>query len=71
MTTQEIEESIDWILSGKQNHPSQDAAYRQVGAGAQMLRDLGIRKMNIMSAPLKFTALSGFDLEVVNRVDAP
>ncbi len=71
MTTHEIEESIDWLLSGKQNHPSQDAAYRQVGAGAQMLRDLGVRKMNILSAPLKFTALSGFDLEVVERIDAP
>ncbi|GAB2196379.1 bifunctional 3,4-dihydroxy-2-butanone-4-phosphate synthase/GTP cyclohydrolase II [Sessilibacter sp. MAH4] len=71
MSTQDIEESIDWLLSGKQSQPPGNAAYRQVGAGAQMLRDLGVRKMNILSAPLRFTALSGFDLEVVDRVDAP
>ena len=36
-----------------------------------MLRDLNVGRMNIMAAPLKFSALSGFDLEVVERTDAP
>ena len=71
LSTNEIEESIDWLLTGKQPRASQDLVYRQIGAGAQMLRDLNVGKMNILAAPLKFSALSGFDLEVVKRTDAP
>ncbi|WP_045857067.1 bifunctional 3,4-dihydroxy-2-butanone-4-phosphate synthase/GTP cyclohydrolase II [Teredinibacter purpureus] len=64
-TTLEIEESIDWLLSGKQLRPKQDVGYKQVGTGSQILQDLGVRKMRLMSAPLKFNAISGFNLEVV------
>ena len=41
------------------------ATYSTVGAGSQILRDLGVRKMRVMSSPMKFNAISGFDLEVV------
>ncbi len=41
------------------------STYSTVGAGSQILRDLGVRKMRLMSAPMKFNAISGFDLEVV------
>lgn len=71
MASVEIEESIDWLLAGKEPRASQDVVYRQIGTGAQMLRDLNVRKMNILAAPLKFSALSGFDLEVVERTEAP
>ena len=64
-TTDEIEESIDWLLSGKQNRPKDDVAFKQIGTGAQILRDLGVQKMRLMSAPFKYKAISGFDLEVV------
>ncbi len=67
-TTQEIEESIDWLLSGKQSRPKQDVVYKQIGAGAQILRDLGVKKMRLMSAPFKFSGISGFDLEVSEYV---
>lgn len=67
-TTQEIEESIDWMLSGKQARPKLDMAYKQIGAGAQILRDLGVEKMRLMSAPLKFSGISGFDLEVTEYI---
>lgn len=67
-TTQEIEESIDWLLSGKQVRPKQDMSYKQIGAGAQILRDLGVKKMRLMSAPLKFSGISGFDLEVTEYI---
>lgn len=63
-----IEDSIDWALSGKQTRLSQDVAYRQIGTGAQILRDLGVKKMRLMSAPLRFTGISGFDLEVVEQI---
>jgi 3,4-dihydroxy 2-butanone 4-phosphate synthase/GTP cyclohydrolase II len=41
---------------------------RTFGIGAQILTDLGVRKMRVMSAPKKFHALSGFDLEVVEYI---
>ncbi len=45
------------------------ADQREYGTGAQMLRDLGIRRMNLMSNnPRKFTALDGYGLEIVDRV---
>ncbi len=42
--------------------------FRQVGIGAQILADLGVRKMRVMSNPRKYHALSGFGLEVVEYV---
>ena len=56
-------------LGGKQPAPS-PATYSTVGAGSQILRDLGVRKMRLMSAPMKFNAISGFDLEVVEYLPA-
>lgn len=64
-STNDVEESIDWLISGKQQRRSADVLYKQVGTGSQILRDLGIRKMRVMSAPMRYSALSGFDLEVV------
>ena len=56
-------------LLGKQPTPS-PATYSTVGAGSQILRDLGVRKMRLMSSPMKFNAISGFDLEVVEYLPA-
>ncbi|WP_077529132.1 bifunctional 3,4-dihydroxy-2-butanone-4-phosphate synthase/GTP cyclohydrolase II [Vreelandella utahensis] len=39
--------------------------YLTVGTGSQILRDLGVGRMRLMSAPIKFSGISGFDLEVV------
>lgn len=39
-----------------------------VGLGSQLLRESGIRKMRLMSSPVKYNAISGFDLEVVEFV---
>ena len=68
-TTLEVEESIDWLLSGKARRPKQDETYKEVGAGSQILKDLGVKKMRLMSGKFKFNALSGFDLEVVEFID--
>lgn len=45
--------------------------YRSIGVGAQILRHLGIRDMRLLSSPMKFHALSGFELNVVESVAAP
>ncbi len=39
-----------------------------IGTGSQILRDLGVGKMRLLSYPAKFNAISGFDLEVVEFV---
>ncbi|MFT7558296.1 MAG: 3,4-dihydroxy 2-butanone 4-phosphate synthase/GTP cyclohydrolase II [Flavobacteriales bacterium] len=67
-TTEEVDESIDWLLSGKQRRAKHDVAYKQVGTGSQILRDLGVTKMRLLSAQFKFKAISGFNLEVVEYI---
>ena len=42
---------------------------RTHGLGAQVLSDLGVCKMRVLSAPKKMHALSGFGLEVVDYVN--
>ena len=42
---------------------------REYGIGAQILRDLGVRKMRLMTNnPSKYIALNGYGLEIVERV---
>ncbi len=39
-----------------------------IGTGSQILRDLGVGKMRLLSYPARFNAISGFDLEVTEFV---
>jgi 3,4-dihydroxy 2-butanone 4-phosphate synthase/GTP cyclohydrolase II len=42
---------------------------REYGVGAQILRDLGVERMRLMTNnPSKYVALSGYGLEIVERV---
>ena len=42
---------------------------REYGIGAQILDDLGIKKLRLLTNnPAKYTGLNGFDLEIVERV---
>ena len=49
--------------------PDRRKELRTLGVGAQILVELGIRKMRVMSAPISLHGLNGFDLEVVEFVD--
>ncbi|MFT6955348.1 MAG: 3,4-dihydroxy 2-butanone 4-phosphate synthase/GTP cyclohydrolase II [Halieaceae bacterium] len=71
------EQSAEEILTEVQKFPapqtvagSRESAqnYRWIGTGSQILRRLNVGKMNLMSAPLHFNALSGFNLEVTKFV---
>ena len=44
--------------------------YATVGLGSQILKDLGVGKIHLMGAPIKYNAISGFDLEVLDFVDS-
>jgi 3,4-dihydroxy 2-butanone 4-phosphate synthase/GTP cyclohydrolase II len=51
-----------------QPRPEMGSDLRTFGIGAQILKDLGVHKMRVLSAPKKFHGLSGFGLEVVEYV---
>ncbi|MGD8429600.1 MAG: bifunctional 3,4-dihydroxy-2-butanone-4-phosphate synthase/GTP cyclohydrolase II [Ectothiorhodospiraceae bacterium] len=42
---------------------------RTYGVGAQILTDIGVRRMRVVSAPKRMHALSGFGMEVVEYVE--
>lgn len=44
---------------------------RDHGIGAQILKDLNVGKMRLMSAPRKMPSVTGFGLEVTSYVDTP
>ncbi len=49
--------------------PRPIAEWRRNGAGAQILADLGARKLRVIGTPRRHVALAGFGLEVVEYVD--
>jgi len=46
-----------------------DGVLRTYGIGSQILSDLGVSKMRVLSAPKQMNAISGFGLEIVEYVD--
>lgn len=60
------------IALGRERVPTPSAGdravYVTVGLGSQILRDLGVGKIRLMGAPIKYNAISGFDLEVIEHV---
>lgn len=56
-------------LQGQRPRPPAAGVLRTYGIGAQILRDLGIHRMRVLSAPRQLQGLSGFDLEVVGYVE--
>lgn len=57
------------LLAGEQSVASgARGGYSTVGLGAQILRDLGVGQIRLMGAPVKYNALAGFGLEVIDFV---
>jgi 3,4-dihydroxy 2-butanone 4-phosphate synthase/GTP cyclohydrolase II len=66
----EVTEQLDRfeaLTEGRTVQPSPQGSYLTVGTGSQILRDVGVGKMRLMSYPTKY-AISGFDLEVVEYI---
>jgi 3,4-dihydroxy 2-butanone 4-phosphate synthase/GTP cyclohydrolase II len=55
------------IAEGAAPQPLPHGSYLTVGTGSQILRDVGVGKMRLLSYPTKY-AISGFDLEVVEYI---
>ena len=47
-----------------------DAVLRTYGVGAQILRDLGVKRMRVLSAPKQMYGISGFDLEITEYIES-
>ncbi len=47
-----------------------DSVLRTYGVGAQILRDLGVNRMRVLSAPKQMHGISGFDLEISEYVES-
>ena len=57
--------SVDLALGNRDAIlPKQHPSYSRIGIGSQILKDLGVSKISLLGAPMKYNALSGFDLEV-------
>ena len=69
-SAEEVEQQLEHLFDEAPAKSSKaPMVYQQVGTGSQILRELGVSQMRLMSAPFKFPALSGFDLEVVEIID--
>ena len=69
---QDLKDQLDIFLDRVRQPRNSDSDgagnYLTIGTGSQILRYLGVGKMRLLSSPWKFSALSGFDLEVVERL---
>jgi 3,4-dihydroxy 2-butanone 4-phosphate synthase/GTP cyclohydrolase II len=59
------------VLDTKPTPPQSAGAtvVRTYGIGAQILKDLGLTRMRVLSAPKQLQGLAAFDLEVTGYVD--
>jgi len=56
------------VLKGGDSRESSEL--RTYGVGAQIIVDMGIKKMRVLSSPKRMTGLAGFGLEVVEYVES-
>jgi 3,4-dihydroxy 2-butanone 4-phosphate synthase / GTP cyclohydrolase II len=48
---------------------TESGVYRVIGTGSQILREIGVGKMRVLSAPTRYNAISGFQLEIVEFLE--
>jgi 3,4-dihydroxy 2-butanone 4-phosphate synthase/GTP cyclohydrolase II len=56
-------------MAPEERHITEAGVFRVVGTGSQILRDIGVGQMRLLSSPTRFNAISGFHLEVVEFVE--
>ncbi len=62
--------NLDQALGRAGKPPPRREQYMNIGIGAQILRALGVGKMRLMAAPMKYS-IAGFGLELVEYLAAP
>jgi len=71
-TSRDFMESVEGIGNTEDDLKERragDNVLRTYGVGAQILRDLGLSKIRVLSAPKHMYAISGFDLEITEYVE--
>jgi 3,4-dihydroxy 2-butanone 4-phosphate synthase/GTP cyclohydrolase II len=58
-------ELLERVKPAHRDAPPPKIALRNYGIGAQILRDLGVKKMRLLALPRRMPSMAGFDLEVV------
>lgn len=54
---------------GERSSAQSGGVLRTFGVGAQILQDLGVRRMHVLSAPKQLHGLSAFGLEILSYID--
>jgi 3,4-dihydroxy 2-butanone 4-phosphate synthase/GTP cyclohydrolase II len=57
-------ELLERVKPQQRDAPQPKMALRNYGIGAQILRDLKVRKMRVLALPRRMPSMAGFDLEV-------
>jgi len=65
----EVVEGLSLDHDELRNRRAGDSVLRTYGIGAQILRDLGLNKMRVLSAPKQMYGISGFDLEITGYIE--
>ena len=71
-TSRDFMESVEGLVSASDDLKERragDNVLKTYGVGAQILRDLGLSKIRVLSAPKHMYAISGFDLEITEYVE--
>jgi 3,4-dihydroxy 2-butanone 4-phosphate synthase/GTP cyclohydrolase II len=67
-----VASSLDFYLGkskpAKSPNVDSSGAFLTIGTGSQILREIGVQKMRLLSSPVKYPAISGFDLEVIEYI---
>ena len=63
-----LADAVQGLKSRELPVPEPETVLRTYGVGAQILKDLGVRRMRVLSAPKQMHGLSAFDLEVAEYV---
>ncbi|HEX5487597.1 MAG TPA: 3,4-dihydroxy-2-butanone-4-phosphate synthase [Rhodanobacteraceae bacterium] len=66
-----LDHAVDTPATTGSRAASNQREWRQLGLGAQILADLGARRLRVLGTPRKLVGLSGFGLEVVEYVEEP
>jgi 3,4-dihydroxy 2-butanone 4-phosphate synthase / GTP cyclohydrolase II len=64
-----LESDLAYHLGRASERPAPEVVIREIGFGSQVLMDLGVRRMRLLTnTPSRIVAVDGFELEVVEQV---
>ena len=58
-----------WLSSLKDENIEPKRNRRVIGIGSQILRSLGLNRINVLGTPTKYSGLSGFNIEIEGFID--